>query len=205
MFNAHKIRSLNNMGLKPHILRWAAVLGMVLPACLARALPDDQKQPIHVTADSAVQETNTVTYRGNVVIVQGSVRIEADQVVIYHEKGKLQKAIATGKPAHFQEQPEVGGSLITGNAGTLIYYNADQRVELLQNAFVDRDKSSVKGDRIEYLLPSKTVRAESAPSNASNNRVLQPSQPKAADAPAQTLPQTAPASPAVAPPASGKP
>ena len=167
-----------------NILR-CTVLGFALYACFARALPDDQQQPIHVTADSAVQESTTVTYRGNVVIVQGSVRIEADQVVIYHEKGKLQKAIATGKPAHFQEQPDTDGGLITGSAATLIYYSADQRVELLQNAYVDRDKSSVKGDRIEYLLPSKTVRAESTPNNTSGRveMVLQPNAPKPADTP----------------------
>jgi lipopolysaccharide export system protein LptA len=175
-----------------------AALCTLLFVRTAFALPEDQQQPIHVTADSAVQEATTVTYRGNVVIVQGSVRIEADQVVIYHEKGKLQKAIATGKPAHFQEQPESDGGLITGNATTLIYYNADQRVELLQNAYVDRDKSSVKGDRIEYLLPSKTVRAESTPNNTSGRveMVLQPNEPKPADASTQPqpLPTTAPQS-----------
>src|ERR1022692_1984990 len=132
-----------------HRLQFTALCTLLF-ARTVFALPEDQQQPIHVTADSAVQEANTVTYRGNVIIVQGSVRIEADQVVIYHEKGKLQKAIATGKPAHFQEQPEANGGLITGNAAKLIYYNADQRVELLQDAFVDRDKSTVKGDRIEY-------------------------------------------------------
>lgn len=162
-----------------------SLLGALLWTNVALALPEDQQQPIHVTANSAVQENNTVTYRGNVIIVQGSVRIEADQVVIYHDKGKLQKAIATGKPAHFQEQPEADGGLITGHAATLIYYNADQRVELLQDAFVDRDKSTVKGDRIEYLLPSKTVRAETAPANASGRveMVLQPNQPKSGAAP----------------------
>lgn len=202
-----------NNALLWNALRWATALGFAVQAGLTQALPDDQQQPIHVTADSAVQETNTVTYRGNVVIVQGSVRIEADQVVIYHEKGKLQKAIATGKPAHFQEQPEVDGGLITGSATTLVYYNADQRVELLQDAYVDRDKSSVKGDRIEYLLPSKTVRAETAPSNTSGRveMVLQPNQPKPADKTAPAQSQTAPQpEPTPAPsvptsPTSGKP
>ncbi len=179
------------------LLRRSGALALVLCASVTQALPDDQQQPIHVTANSAVQENNTVTYRGDVIITQGSVRIEADQVVIYHEKGKLQKAVATGKPARFQEQPEVNGGLITGKAGTLIYYGADQRVELLQDAFVDRDKSTVKGDRIEYLLPSKTVRAETTASNANSRveMVLQPSQPKPA-----SIDQSTPAQPQVAPP-----
>ena len=179
------------------ILRGVTALSLLLQAAVALALPEDQQQPIHVTANSAVQENNTMTYRGDVVIVQGSVRIEADQVVIYHEQGKLQKAVATGKPAHFQEQPDADGGLITGHADTLIYYSADQRVELLQDAFVDRDKSTVKGDRIEYLLSTKTVRAETAPDNASGRveMVLQPDQP-AAETKTSTPPAAPPAPPA---------
>lgn len=198
------------------IARCVAALGFVWSAGFAHALPEDQQQPIHVTANSAVQENNSVTYRGDVVIVQGSVRIEADQVVIHHEKGKLQKAVATGKPARFQQQPEADGGLIKGSAATLIYNNADQRVELLQDAFVDRDKSTVKSDRIEYLLPSKIVRADSSP-NGSPGRVemvLQPNEPKPATPapPPAAAPQSGsgsqPASapePVPAPVTSGKP
>jgi lipopolysaccharide export system protein LptA len=159
----------------------------------ALALPDDQRQPIHVTSDSAVQENNVVTYRGNVIVVQGSIRIEADQVVINHEKGKLQRAVATGKPVRFQQQPDTDGGLITGKASTVIYYSADQRVELLQDAFVDRDKSTVRGSRIEYLLPSKTVRAEGSVNNQPGrvDMVFQPSPDKPANPP-QPAPDNSP-------------
>jgi lipopolysaccharide export system protein LptA len=159
----------------------------------ALALPDDQRQPIHVTSDSAVQENNVVTYRGNVIVVQGSIRIEADQVVINHEKGKLERAVATGKPVRFQQQPDTDGGLITGKASTVIYYSADQRVELLQDAFVDRDKSTVRGSRIEYLLPSKTVRAEGSVNNQPGrvDMVFQPSPDKPANPP-QPAPDNSP-------------
>jgi len=158
----------------------ALALGLLL-GCLgqgASALPQDEQQPIHVTADSAVQENNTVTYRGHVVVIQGSRRIEADQIVAYHNAGKLQRIVATGNPVRFREQPEADGGVITGHGSTLIYYQTEQRVELLQNALVDRDKSTVKGNRIEYLLPSKTVRAEGANTNQQGQveMVLQPGQ-----------------------------
>lgn len=173
------------------VARPLAALALALCALGAAALPEDQQQPVHITADSAVQENNSATYKGKVVIIQGTIRIEADQVVIYHEKGKLQRAVATGKPVRFQEQPEAGGGLITGYASTLIYYSAEQRVELLQNALVDRDKSTVKGSKIEYLLANKTVRAEGGTSNQPGQveMVLQPNQPK----PAESAPAPAPA------------
>lgn len=200
MFNRN-----NNRERGRNACRLACVL-LALSAPIAQALPDDQHQPIHVTSDSAVQENNMVTYRGNVVVVQGSIRIEADQVVINHEKGKLQRAVATGKPVRFQQQPDNEGGLITGNASTVIYYSADQRVELLQDALVDRDKSTVRGNRIEYLLPSKTVRAEGSVNNQPGrvDMVFQPSQDKPANPPpapnnaappATPTPSTTPATP----------
>lgn len=177
----------------PNIRRSLLML-LALQAGVAAALPEDQQQPIHITADSAVQENNVVTYRGKVLVVQGSIRIDADEVVIYHEKGKLQRAVATGKPARFQEQPEADGGVIAGSANKLIYHNADQRVELLQDAFVDRDKSTVKGNRIEYLLPSKTVRAEGSANNPTGRveMVLQPNQAKPATPPQPATPPTNP-------------
>jgi len=165
-------------------------MAISLAAPLASALPEDQQQPIRVTADNAVQENNTVTYRGNVVVVQGTIKIAADQVLIYHDKGKLQRAVATGKPVRFQEQPDAKGGLMTGHAETLIYYNIDQRVELIKDALVDRDQSTLKGERIEYLMASKVLRADgaSASANTQSGRVemvLQPNkeEPTPAEAP----------------------
>lgn len=188
-------------------VRRGLLMLLALQAGIAAALPDDQQQPVHITADSAVQENSVVTYRGKVLIVQGSIRIDADEVVIYHDKGKLQRAVATGKPAHFQEQPEVDGGVITGSANKLIYHNADQRVELLQDAFVDRDKSTVKGNRIEYLLPSKTVRAEGSANNPTGRveMVLQPNQAKPAAPPQPAPPPVKPAAQPAAQPSAQPP
>ncbi len=182
-------------------LQLIVALGWTLTASLASALPEDQQQPIHITADSAVQENNMVTYRGNVVIVQGSIKIAADQVVLYHDQGKLQRAVATGKPVQFQEQPDTNGGLITGHAGTVIYYSVEQRVELLQDALVDRDQSTLKGQRIEYLLPSKVLRAEGT-TNSQPGRVEMILQPSQSAAPATTAPSSGPAS---ATPSAGAP
>jgi lipopolysaccharide export system protein LptA len=192
----------------------ALALGLFAP--IANALPEDQQQPIRVTADNAVQENNTVTYRGNVVVVQGTIKIAADQVLIYHDKGKLQKAVATGKPVRFQEQPDAKGGLMTGQAGTLIYYNTDQRVELIQDALVDRDQSTLRGQRIEYLMGSKTLRADGAATNSQPGRVemvLQPnkdeaakdSQPAEGTQPGSTPAQTPATEATPAPPAPATP
>lgn len=197
-----------------HRPAFALALGLGLASTLATALPEDQQQPIRITADAAVQENNTVTYRGNVVVVQGTIRIAADQVLIYHDKGKLQRAVATGKPVHFQEQPDTKGGLMTGHAATVIYYSTDQRVELIQDALVERDQSVLKGQRIEYLMPTEVLRADGAAQNAQPGRVemvLQPNKDKPAAADAQPGAATAPTpvpppatAPAAQPPAESR-
>lgn len=157
---------------------------------LAQALPDDRAQPVHISADSAVQESTTVTYRGNVVVTQGSLRLDADQVVVHHATGKVQKIVATGKPAHFQQQPEVNGGIVKATAGTLIYYQGENRFELLQDALVERDGSSVKGNRIEYLPNTQTVRAQGSLNSQSGRveMILPPEQLSEDKAPAPSSP-----------------
>lgn len=150
--------------------RWIFVALIALSTSLserALALPDDRNQPVHISADSAVQENSTVTYRGKVVVVQGSLRVEADSVVVHHVAGKVQKIVASGSPAHFQQQPEPTGGLIKATAATLVYYQSENRFELLQDALVERDGSTVKGNRIEYLPTTQTVRAQGTANNQS--------------------------------------
>ena len=140
----------------------------------ALALPDDRSKPVQITADSAVQENTTVTYRGKVVVIQGSLRVDADQVVVHHVAGKVQKIVASGKPAHFQQQPEVNGGVVKATAATLVYYQAENRFELLNDALVERNGSSITGDKIEYSTATQAVHATGGQGRV--NMVLPPEQ-----------------------------
>jgi len=155
-----------------------ALFTLALPGSFALALPEDRSQPVRISADSAVQENTTVTYNGNVVVIQGSLRVEADQVVVHHAGGKVQKIVATGKPTRFQQQPEANGGLVKATASTLIYHQLENRFEMLQDAYVERDGSSVKGNRIEYLPATETVRAQGSVNNQTGRveMVLPPEQ-----------------------------
>lgn len=166
-------------------LRWLLAL-LATATQLASALPEDRNQPIRITSDSAIQEPGIVTYRGSVVIVQGTIRIQADEVVVRHIDGKVQRVDATGKPARFQQQPEATGGLVKANADRLIYHHNEDRIELLQNAHVERDGNTVAGQRIEYMLDTETVRAQERV-----EMVLQPDKKSKSPAPADTSAQPA--------------
>lgn len=181
-------------------LRWL-LLPLAAAAQLASALPEDRNQPIRITSDSAVQEPNTVTYRGSVVIIQGTIRIQADQVVVHHQEGKVQRVDATGNPAHFQQQPEAQGGLVKATADKLVYYHNEDRVELLQDAHVERDGNTVAGQRIEYMLTTETVRAQERVEMVLQPDNQQPAPASDAAPPAQPEPGAEP--PAGAAPAPG--
>lgn len=190
---------LHGNGISPWIFTALIALSTSLSQ-RALALPDDRNQPVHISADSALQENNTVTYRGNVIVVQGSLRVEADSVVVHHLTGKVQKIVATGNPAHFQQQPEATGGMIKATAATLVYYQSENRFELLQDALVERDGSSVKGNRIEYLPTTQTVRAQGTANNQSGRvEMVLPPEPAGTPEAVAPAPSTPTAIPAVKP------
>lgn len=155
----------------PALLLAAAQALAIAPVA---ALPSDRQQPIEVTANSAVQEGDLVTYTGEVVIVQGSLRIDADRVVVHNQDRKVQRIIATGDRAHLQQLPEPDGELVKARARRITYLQADDLVILEENAEVEQKGSIVTGKRIDYLVASQTVRAQGGDGGDRVQMVLQP-------------------------------
>lgn len=135
------------------------LLALSLLATTAWGLPTDREQPIHVTADSAVQEGEQVTYRGDVLIVQGSLRIEAAQVVVHNRDGQVQRMVATGERAHLQQLPEPDAALVKARARRITYLRAEDLVILEREAEVEQKGSVVTGERIDYLPATRAVHA----------------------------------------------
>ena len=73
------------------------------------ALKSDRDQPANIEADNTEIDfkTGIRTLTGNVLIVQGSLRIKADKLVaIYTKKGDLEKATAWGSLARFKQRQD---------------------------------------------------------------------------------------------------
>jgi hypothetical protein len=58
---------------------------------------------------------------------------------------------------------------------------------------VDRDQSTLKGQRIEYLLPTKVLKADGAAANSQSGRVEMVLQPNQTDKDKKAAPATGPA------------
>ena len=148
------------------LLAGLALTAAMFAVPLATALPEDRDQPIRIEADEALRDEKQgfTRYRGNVRMDQGTLRIEADEVTVYHIEQEADKIVARGKPARLQQQPEPEKGLMKARAHTIEYYKNDDRVQLLNNASIEQDGSMVTGDSIEYFISEQRVRADSDPS-----------------------------------------
>ena len=78
------------------------------------ALSTDREQPIRIEADTATLDNikMLVVYTGNVIVSQGSIRLNADKVTLnYTSKQEIEKVVAIGTPAHFQQRLDEGDDI----------------------------------------------------------------------------------------------
>lgn len=141
----------------------ALLLLCTLIAGSAQALPDDQDQPIHITADKAVRDEKQgfTVYSGNVQMNQGSMEIKADKLTIYHVDEEADKIVAEGEPAKMWQQPELDKGVVHARALVIEYFRDEERVHLETNAHVDQDGSIVTGDSIDYFIAEQLIKADS--------------------------------------------
>lgn len=137
--------------------RWfpalAAFLILLSPAA-AWALKSDAEQPITVEADGAdIDDGNKrSTYTGNVVITQGTIRLEADKVIVSKPaSGQGNNLHAEGKPVRFQQAVEgKKGEVVRGRARKMEYDSDSELMHLIGEAQLTQEGNSFSSDRITY-------------------------------------------------------
>ena len=99
----------------------SALLAASLPAL---AVTGDTEQPIHIESDtqSLDMQGNVVTFTGNVVMTQGTIKINADKVVVTRPGGEQGKEIIDGygNPATFYQMQD-NGKPVKGHASHMHY------------------------------------------------------------------------------------
>jgi lipopolysaccharide export system protein LptA len=137
------------------------LIGLVIYSSVF-ALPDDQYQPIEIHADSATRnEKQGITiYQGNVFMKQGSLEVRADNITVRNPDDASANLVATGKPAHFQQQPEPDKDVVHASATTILYLLDDGKIELTGNALLTQGDAKISSDRIVYLSNEQLFKAE---------------------------------------------
>jgi lipopolysaccharide export system protein LptA len=125
------------------------------------ALSTDKDQPIEIEADTADldDEKGISIYRGNVVTIQGSVRMTGDIMTVYFTDGELDTLIMEGKPATYKQLPDGSEIYDEAEALRMEYYELKSLVILIDKASFKQEGLSFSGNRIEYDTEHSKVKA----------------------------------------------
>ena len=155
---------------------------IVLTSCYCTglwALESDADQPITIDSNTATYDdaTSTSIYTGNVISIQGSIKVNSDKLVVYFLDGEADKLVFTGNKAKFRQTPSVGEDDVTGEALTGEYYPKKNLLVLIKEATVWQGNGTYSSDHIEYNSKTSVVKAGENNTDAKRVHVLlQPKQ-----------------------------
>ncbi|OQS10725.1 lipopolysaccharide transport periplasmic protein LptA [Chromobacterium violaceum] len=133
--------------------------GLLLSAAaLAHAEQADKTKPIEITSDNGctMEQTKGIsTCTGNVVVVQGTLRLNADKVVATQDQQGNQTLQATGRIVTFRQKLDNNSGWIEGQSSKLDYDSAKHFAVLTGNARVKRNGDLVIGNVITYDTQSE--------------------------------------------------
>ena len=128
----------------------------------AWALSTDKDQPIEIEADSADldDEKGVTIYRGNVILIQGSVRMTGDTMTVYFTNDELDTLIMEGKPATYRQLPDGSKVYDEAEALRMEYYELKSLIILIDKASFKQEGLSFSGNRIEYDTENSRIKAK---------------------------------------------
>jgi lipopolysaccharide export system protein LptA len=145
---------------------WSMLLLLILHAEV-NALSTDQDKPFEVEADSAIVDENlgSTIYRGDVSIVQGSLKILADEIEIITSGGDVVQIIArtdenSDRLAHLEQQPD-NKERVFAEARSINYYIQEQRVNLTGEARLRQMGDEFTGEIVYYDVGQGIVNLKS--------------------------------------------
>lgn len=160
-----------------HNLKAGLLCALLSLPCIAPALERDSQQPLYIQADEVELDNRQgrSTYRGHVIIDQGSLHIEAQQLVIQRKGEELELIEAVGEPVRFRQRPEAASHDIEGEAARVEYHASEARLLLQGSASVQQGGDRFEGARIEYDTRRSVVSASSEGGNGGRvHAIIQP-------------------------------
>ena len=141
------------------LLLASAALGTATPVL---ALPSDSNQTITLEADRATynEKTGITTYTGNVIIQQGTIKIQADSLVATLNKNRqIQQVTAKGRPAKFQQQISSDKGIARGEGQAIVYNSETGIITMTGKAYLFQDGASFRGNTLRYSISGDDIEA----------------------------------------------
>lgn len=182
-------------------------------AIAAHAEKADRDKPVNLEADRVtVDDANKVhVYEGNVQLVQGTLIIRTDKLVVNQDDEGFQKGVAYGGAgglARFRQKREGLDEYVDGEAERIEHDDRDDKTQFFNRAYVKSGQDEVRGQYIVYDGLTERYQATSGPngtvaSAAKPGRVravIQPRDKKDAKPPARGAETSLKVSPEIATP-----
>ncbi len=116
-------------------------------------LSSDRNKPLEIEADSAEMDDSlgNAVYRGNVVAIQGSMRITGDVLTIKYTPGhEIQEVLVEGNPAHFKQKLDGSEEEAKGEAMKMEYHVTQNLLYLIEKAKVTQRRQIYLGHKMSY-------------------------------------------------------
>ena len=125
------------------------LLALALPAAAEKA---DREKPIRYSANSldGNEAEQSVLLSGKVEIVQGTIVLKADRVVLKQQPDGSYNVSATGKPVYFRQKMDNSEEFVDAQALRIEYLGTKDLVELYDQGWIKRGKDELRGSFLTY-------------------------------------------------------
>jgi len=155
---------------------------LALAAAAASAEQADSTKPTQIEANKmqADDVRRLTIFEGNVVVTRGTLKIDADRIVVHQDAEGFQHTTATGKPVRFRQKldpkpPATEGGWMEGEAQRIEIDDKSGKIELYDAARVNRAGDEVAGN---YILVDQKADFFSVTPGKGDGRVRATLQPK---------------------------
>tara|TARA_R110002050_G_scaffold50829_5_gene117401 strand:+ start:1321 stop:1857 length:537 start_codon:yes stop_codon:yes gene_type:complete len=142
------------------------------------ALPEDWQQEMIIQSDRAEldRKTGMVVYEGDVVLTQGTLKIESERLVLILNGKILEQAIAEGQPARYQQQVSNNKPVTQATANRIDFYATRKEIAFKGNAELRQENNLFSGELIRYDIEQETVTASGSDTPADGTAVSEDKQ-----------------------------
>lgn len=126
------------------------------------ALSTDRDQPANIEADDIEFDfkKGIRTYKKNVYIVQGTLRIKADSLITTYDGNELSMATATGSLAQFKQRPDDKPDDVEGWAEKIVVDQKNNIITLQGQAALKQGADTARGETIIYNMATDTLKVQ---------------------------------------------
>jgi len=144
-----------------NLIRFLVFVALLAISHFAMALKSDTDKAVFIDSNTASydDQKEVSIYTGNVVTVQGTLRIKSDKLVVHIKGGEIEKMVFTGRPTKFRQRAGEGKEDLYGEALTGEYYPKNDKLVLIEKAVVSQGSKSTKSRLIIYDSKNSIIKA----------------------------------------------